>query len=296
MLQIELQQKNGYCIGRFSAMACPCEILLETDDLTLAEKITRLAAEEALRVEHKFSRYRNDNIIYQINNAKGQAITVDNETALLLDFAQQCFELSDGLFDITSGILRRVWRFDGSDRIPDADAVNQLLPFIGWHKISWQVPQIKLPEGMEIDLGGIGKEYAVDATVKLLRQHTQHSFLVNYGGDIACPKPRLNNQPWLIGVDDPGHTGEVSAGAISLYRGGLATSGDARRFLLRDGKRYSHILNPKTGYPVEGAPRSVSVIASTCIEAGMLSTFAMLQGSQAVSFLDAQDVKYWCIA
>lgn len=277
-------------------MACPCEILLETDDLALAEKISRLAAEEALRVEHKFSRYRNDNIIYQINNAKGQAITVDNETALLLDFAQQCFELSGGLFDITSGILRRVWRFDGSDRIPDADTVNQLLPFIGWHKISWQAPQIKLPEGMEIDLGGIGKEYAVDSTVKLLRQHTQHSFLVNYGGDIACQKPRLNNQPWLIGVDDPGHTGEASAGAISLYQGGLATSGDARRFLLRDGKRYSHILNPKTGYPVEDAPRSVSVIASTCIEAGMLSTFAMLQGSQAVSFLDAQDVKYWCIA
>lgn len=277
-------------------MACPCEILLETDDLALAEKITRLAAEEALRVEHKFSRYRNDNIVYRINHAKGQAITVDNETALLLDFAQQCFELSDGLFDITSGILRRAWQFDGSDQLPDTNTVNQLLPFIGWQKISWQAPQIKLPEGMEIDLGGIGKEYAVDATVKLLSQHTQHSFLVNYGGDIACPGPRRDNKPWVIGVDDPGHTGEASAGAISLYRGGLATSGDARRFLLKDGKRYSHILNPKTGYPVEGAPRSVSVIASTCIEAGMLSTFAMLKGAQAVTFLDAQDVKYWCIA
>lgn len=277
-------------------MACPCEILLETDDLALTEEITRLAAEEALRIEHKFSRYRNDNIIYQINNAAGQSVTVDNETALLLDFSQQCFELSGGLFDITSGILRHIWRFDGSDRIPDADTVNSLLPSIGWQKISWQAQQIKLPEGMEIDLGGIGKEYAVDSTVKLLSQHTQHSFLVNYGGDIACPKPRLNNQPWLIGVDDPDHTGEASTGAISLYQGGLATSGDARRFLLKDGKRYSHILNPKTGYPVEGAPRSVSVIASTCIEAGMLSTFAMLRGAQAVSFLDAQDVKYWCIA
>lgn len=276
-------------------MACPCEILFESDDLSLAKKITRLAAEEALRIEHKFSRYRNDNIVHQINNARGQPVTVDNETALLLDFAQQCFELSDGLFDITSGILRRAWHFDGSDRLPDADAVNALLPLIGLQKICWAMPQIKLPEGMEIDLGGIGKEYAVDSTVKLLSQHTQHSFLVNYGGDIACAKPRHNNQPWLIGVDDPSHTGEASAGAISLYQGGLATSGDARRFLLKDGKRYSHILNPKTGYPVEGAPRSVSVIASTCIEAGMLSTFAMLQGKQAVTFLEAQDVKYWCI-
>lgn len=276
-------------------MACPCEILLESEDLLLAEKITQLAADEALRIEHKFSRYRNDNIVYRINNAEGQAVIVDNETALLLDFAQQCFELSDGLFDISSGILRKAWHFDGSDRLPDADAVNSLLPFIGWQKISWAAPQISLPEGMEIDLGGIGKEYAVDSTVKLLGQHTQHSFLVNYGGDIACPKPRLNNQPWLIGVDDPNQTGEASSGAISLYQGGLATSGDARRFLLKQGKRYGHILNPKTGYPIEAAPRSVSVIASTCIEAGMLSTFAMLKGPQAVSFLEAQDVKYWCI-
>lgn len=276
-------------------MACPCEILLESEDLLLAEKITRLASEEALRIEHKFSRYRNDNIIYQINNANGQPIIVDNETALLLNFAQQCFELSDGLFDITSGILRNAWHFDGSDRLPDSASVNALLPFIGWQKISWTAPQIKLPQGMEIDLGGIGKEYAVDATVKLLAQHTQHSFLVNYGGDIACQKPRRDNKPWTIGVDDPSHTGKASAGAISLYQGGLATSGDARRFLLKDNKRYSHILNPKTGYPVEGAPRSVSVIANTCIEAGMLSTFAMLKGSQAVSFLKAQDVQYWCI-
>ncbi len=276
-------------------MACPCEILLESDDLALAEKITQLAADEALRIEHKFSRYRNDNIIYQINNAAGESVIVDSETALLLDFAQRCFELSDGLFDISSGILRRAWHFDGSDRIPDADTVNALLPFIGWQKISWATPQIKLPDGMEIDLGGIGKEYAVDSTAKLLARHTQHSFLVNYGGDIACLKPRRNNQPWVIGVDDPSHTGEASAGAISLYQGGLATSGDARRFLLKDGKRYSHILNPKTGYPVEGAPRSVSVIASTCIEAGMLSTFAMLQGSKAIGFLEAQDVKFWCI-
>lgn len=173
--QIELQQKSGYCIGQFSAMACPCEILLESNDLALAEKITQLAAEEALRIEQKFSRYRDDNIIYQINNSAGQSISVDNETALLLDFAQQCFELSDGLFDITSGILRKVWHFDGSDRVPDADAVNALLPFIGWQKISWAAPQIKLPDGMEIDLGGIGKEYAVDSTVNLLNQYTQHS-------------------------------------------------------------------------------------------------------------------------
>ena len=148
---------------------------------------------------------------------------------------------------------------------------------------------------MEIDLGGIGKEYAVDSTVKLIKEITDVSFLVNFGGDIACPFSRKNNTPWVIGVDDPTQTGEASIGKINLYQGGLATSGDARRFLLKDGVRYSHILNPKTGYPIINAPRSITVISDTCIEAGMLSTFAMLEGNKATEFLSEQDVKFWCI-
>lgn len=146
---------------------------------------------------------------------------------------------------------------------------------------------------MEIDLGGIGKEYAVDSTVKRLKEHTKKSFLVNFGGDIACPYPRANNTPWTIGVDNPEQSGENAVGKIQLLKGGLATSGDARRFLLKDGVRYSHILDPHTGYPVPDAPRSVTVIANTCIEAGMLSTFAMLEGSNAVDFLKEQDVQFW---
>lgn len=287
--------KNNYSIGQFSAMACPCEILLESSDLSLIEKITAAAYKEAKRIEEKFSRYRNDNIIHRINNANNSTIKVDNETALMLDFANQCYELSEGKFDITSGVLRKIWKFDGSDNIPSQQQVDTIKPNIGWPKVNWQKPNITLPKNMQIDLGGIGKEYAVDSTINILKQFTSESFLVNFGGDIGCPKPRKNNTPWVIGVDDPTHTGENSAGRITLFHGGLATSGDARRYLIKDSIRYSHILDPQTGYPVPNAPRSVSVIANTCLEAGMLSTFAMLQGSHAVEFLEAQDVKFWCI-
>ena len=292
-IAIDIQQ--NYSVGRFSAMASPCEVLIESLDKSHVEKITQLAFNEAIRIEHKFSRYRDDNIIFAINNAKGKPVEVDEETALLLDFAQQCFELSDGMFDITSGVLRKVWKFDGSDNIPEPSQVKSITPHIGWNKVRWNKPEIILPDNMEIDLGGIGKEYAVDSTVKLLKQQTDKSFLVNYGGDIACPFPRAHNTPWTIGVDDPESTGENSVGKIDLFQGGLATSGDARRYLIRDGIRYSHILNPKTGYPVPDAPRSVTVISNTCIEAGILSTFAMLEGKNALDFLKAQDVKYWCI-
>ncbi len=276
-------------------MACPCEILLESRDKSLLKSITQLAFNEARRIEQKFSRYRKDNIIFKINNSNGKAVELDEETALMFDFASQCYRLSDKKFDVTSGILRKIWKFDGSDNIPDQTQIDSIKSKIGWNRVKWLKPFITLAADMEVDLGGIGKEYAVDSTVKILKQHTDKSFLVNFGGDIACPYPRKNNTPWTIGVDDPVQTGERSAGKIALYRGGLATSGDARRYLLKDGVRYSHILNPQTGYPVADAPRSVSVIADSCVEAGMLSTFAMLQGKAAVEFLEAQDVKFWCI-
>lgn len=295
MHNISIESRDNYSIGRFEAMACPCEVLVESVDQKLIETLTNLAYQEAKRIEQKFSRYTNNNIIYQINHSNGTVIKVDNETALMFDFAKQCFELSDGKFDVTSGVLRKIWKFDGSDKLASDKEVKALKPNIGWDKVTWNNSEITLPENMQVDLGGIGKEYAVDATVKILKQHTDKSFLVNFGGDIACPKPKKDDSPWYIGVDDPKNTGEKSVGQIALYQGGLATSGDARRFLLKDGKRYSHILDPHTGYPVPDAPRSVTVIANTCIEAGMLSTFAMLHGKDAKDFLDAQDVKYWCV-
>ena len=292
---ITIEIKENHSVGHFNAMACPCEILLETLDKDLVELITKHAYHEAKRIEEKFSRYRTDNIINTINNSNGAPIDVDNETALMFDFAKQCYQLSNGKFDITSGVLRKIWKFDGSDNIPTQQQVNSITPKIGWEKVIWNTPTITLPKDMEVDLGGIGKEYAVDSTVKILNTVTDKSFLVNFGGDIACSKPRNDNTPWTIGVDNPEHTGEKSVGKIALYTGGLATSGDARRYLIKDNVRYSHILDPKTGHPILDAPRSVTVIAETCIEAGMISTFAMLQGKNAVDFLEAQDVKYWCI-
>ena len=295
MSEIQIKTNTDFSVGQFAAMACPCEILIESTDSDHVHMLTELAYAEAKRIEKKFSRYRDDNIIYKINSAQGSTVSIDSETALLFEFANQCFELSEGKFDITSGILRKIWKFDGSDNVPSQDQVNAIKTHIGWHNVNYNKSSITLPDNMEIDLGGIAKEYAVDATVSILKQHTDKSFLVNFGGDIACPKPKQNNTPWSIGVDDPANTGKKSVAHISLYQGGLATSGDSRRFLIKDSIRYSHILNPKTGYPIPDAPHSVTVIANTCTEAGMLATFAILQGKDAEEFLDAQEVKYWCI-
>jgi len=294
-----LEYKQDHWVGRFQAMASPCEILIDSDDQLLAAQLLQAAQDEALRIEHKFSRYRQDNITYQINQSHGQAVEVDEETASLLDYAQQCYELSDGVFDVTSGVLRQAWKFDGSDRIPTQQQIDTLLSNIGWPKISWQRPVIRVPAGMEIDLGGIGKEYAVDRTALLLEQIAPISILVNYGGDLMTTKARRNGQGWIVGVESTAmfkkkKNKTLTKTEFELLQGGIATSGDTRRYLLKNGIRYSHILDPRTGWPAKNAPHSVTVAAGTCTEAGILATLAMLQGKQAEAFLKAQEVRFWC--
>ncbi|MGD8784001.1 MAG: FAD:protein FMN transferase [Thioalkalispiraceae bacterium] len=295
-----LSRHDDYWSAEFYAMASPCQLLMDLDDKQEANRLAYLAQQEALRIQNKFSRYLEDNIIFQINNSLGRPIKVDEETAALLDYADQCYEISSGLFDVTSGILREVWTFDCSDRIPGKKQVTRLLRKIGWDKVTWQNPYITLPEGMQIDLGGIGKEYAVDRTAMLLSQHSDKSVLVNYGGDLCATGERHNQQGWIVGVEDPANIQRQkdkkrnhSIEEFELIRGGIATSGDTRRFLLKDGIRYSHILDPRTGWPVECAPHSITVVANTCTEAGILATIAMLQGKHAESFLDDQGVTYW---
>ena len=297
MTDLAIERAEDHCIARFRAMAGPCELLIDSDDEPLARHLAHWARAEALRIERKFSRYRDDNIVARLHRAEGEAVEVDDETAGLLDYADTCFRLSEGRFDITSGVLRRVWRFDGSAQLPEAAAIEALLPLIGWQRVRWERPRLTLLPGMEIDFGGIGKEYAVDRTAALLAAETGCALLVNFGGDLAARGPRRNGSGWTIGIEDPQRVADPQASAIhfELERGGVATSGDTRRYLYSNGVRYSHILDPRTGWPVPEAPRSITVVAGTCIEAGMLATFAMLHGHEAESFLAAQGLRYWCL-
>ncbi|MFK7890681.1 MAG: FAD:protein FMN transferase [Granulosicoccus sp.] len=290
---LQLERRGACWVGIFRAMASPCEVHLEMKSRKKAEHLLRLAHSEALRIESRFSRYREDNIVWTINNSAGSAVSVDEETARMIDFAEQCFELSEGLFDITSGVLRRVWRFDGSDTVPSAEAVQEVLRYVGWQKVQWQQPLLTIPAGMQLDFGGIGKEYAVDRTVSLLQENADVSLLVNYGGDLHASAPPRQSESWRVGIECA-QKANLPAGTLHLKRGALTTSGDAERFVLKDGIRYGHVLNPLTGWPASHAPASITVADATCVEAGVLSTIALLKGPDAESFLDEQGATYWC--
>lgn len=291
---VTLVRDRDHWAGRFVAMASPCDVLIEDVVSQMqAKQIVDAVAACAWRIEKKFSRYRPGSVVWDINDTAGAVVAVDDETAGLLDFAATLTQLSDGRFDITSGVLRRAWTFDGGARIPSQEQIDALLPLVGWDKVQWNRPSLQLGPGMQIDFGGIGKEYAVDTAAALANRAAPGvSCLVNFGGDVAVVNARQDGQPWRVGVERPDRLGST-AEMVSLHRGGIATSGDSRRFVQSSGRRYSHILDARTGWPVERAPRSVTVVADTCTQAGSFTTLAMLQGRQAEAFLKASGHQFW---
>lgn len=282
----------------FAAMAAPCSILLDTCREPEARRAAEAAIAEVRRIERKYSRYRADSALSHINReAAHAALAVDDETASLLDFAAQLWQLSAGGFDITSGALRRVWNFEAR-RVPTVQALQDALACVGWPLVAWDGERIAFNRpGMEIDLGGIGKEYAADRAAHCLRSGGIDSALVNLGGDIHVLGPRrrpdCQGQPWHIAIRHPRQSGAVLA-QLPLHRGGLTTSGDYERFFELDGRRCCHILDPRNGQPVTHW-QSVSVLSANATSAGALSTLAMLKQDDALPWLNAQGAAYLAV-
>lgn len=292
-LDYKLHRTKSHWVITYAAMASPCEILIQAKNRREARHLASLAFSETRRIEDKLSRYCENNIIYALNHSNGAPVDVDEELARLLDYAEQCYRLSDGLFDVTSGVLRNAWTFDGDPISPDTGLIESLRKRVGWDKVVWNGSSLSMQPGMEIDLGGIGKEYGADKVAEMLAQASRAPLMVNFGGDIRAITSAPEQKPWIVGIEDP-RTDGCAIGEIDLTNGGVATSGDARRYCLVDGVRLGHILNPLTGWPVVGAPRSVTVLGSYCVEAGFLASLAMLQGTGAEEFLKEQGATGYC--
>jgi thiamine biosynthesis lipoprotein len=266
-------------------MGSPCELQLFAARAADARRTTDAVVAEVERFEQRYSRYRDDSLLASINRvaAAGGALGVDAETASLIDYADTCHRESDGLFDITSGVLREAWDFK-SGRLPDPRAIAAAVARVGWDKVTWQRPRLAFAvPGMQIDFGGVVKEYAADRAATLCRELGVTSGMVNLGGDIAIVGARPDGEPWRIGIAHPRAAGEVMHVA-GLTRGALASSGDYERCVMVDGVRYGHILNPKTGWPVRRMA-AVSVIAELCVVAGSASTIAMLKEDAGPAWL-----------
>lgn len=267
-------------------MGSPCEIQLFAQSQAQAKRIANIAIADVNRLEARYSRYREDSFLSAINRvaATGGSITVDEETAGLLNYAVACYEQSDGLFDITSGILRRAWNFK-SGILPTETTIQELLDKVGWHKLRWNPPVLEFPvPGMEVDFGGVVKEYAVDRVAALCRQAGIRHGVINLGGDIKIIGPRGDGSAWRIGIRHPRNKDSLLE-TLLLKKGALASSGDYERCIVLDGVRYGHVLNPKTGWPVRHLA-AVSVVGDFCVVAGSASTIAMLKEDAGPAWLE----------
>ncbi len=266
-------------------MGSPCSIQFYAAHAEQAQRVIQLVKNDVYRLEARFSRYRDDSFLSEINRAAAHAgsIEVDPETAGLLDYAATCYQQSEGLFDVTSGILRQAWNFK-SNTIPDSGVIESLLEKIGWEKVNWRAPKLTFTvAGMEIDLGGVVKEYATDRAASLCREAGIQYGVVNLGGDIKIIGPHDDGSPWRIAIKHPRNPEGVLTTLI-LDSGAVASSGDYERCITLNGVRYGHVLNPKTGWPVNYMA-AVSVIGEFCVVAGSASTIAMLKQEQGAMWL-----------
>lgn len=236
------------------------------------------------RLDARLSVWQPDSDVRRINAAAGMApVAVSRDTREVLRRAHQLSEWTAGKFDITFGALADVWKFDQDqdDRVPTPAEVAARLPLVDYRTVAVDESAGTVfvsRRGARIHLGGIGKGYAVDQAVAILRQHGWQDFLVQAGGDLFVagqPGP----EPWRLGIQDPRGRVNDSFATIALRDRTFSTSGDYERYFLRDGQRYHHILDPATGQPARAAV-SVTIVADTATMAEGLTKGVFILGAE----------------
>ncbi|MDD5166693.1 MAG: FAD:protein FMN transferase [Candidatus Omnitrophica bacterium] len=234
---------------------------------------------EVERIENLLSKYKEDSDVSRLNKS-GREI-VSPEAMYVIKKAKEFWSLSDGAFDITMAPLVELWGFkDKKYVLPEQGKIDAALQLIGTDKIvfddSNNMIEFIVP-GMQIDLGAIAKGYAVDSAVEKLKEHGINNCLVNAGRQVYCLGDKFGS-PWNVAIKDPRREGFF--GLLKLKDRAVATSGDYEQYFIKDGRRYAHIFNPKTGYPAESGIVSVTVITNDSLTADALSTAIFVLGRE----------------
>lgn len=244
----------------------------------------RAAVDWVARFEARYSRFRPDSIVSRVNLAAGVSwADVDAETEELLDVCDALYRMSGGILDVTAGPLVRLWDYRlPRHELPDDAGVEAARNLVGWTKVERSPGRIFLPRaGMSLDFGGWGKEWAVDAVAQLAVEHGIRQAMVDFGHDIRCVGTPPGRPAWHVGLENPDEPGAYQ-GSVGLAAGqGIASSGDYLRGFVHQGRRYGHIVDPRTGRPVAHGARQVTVVAPTCFQAGLLSTVAFVLGPES---------------
>ena len=264
------------------AMSTPVRLVFHAPRELLANDFQRAALEWLACFEARYSRFQPESIVGQINaGAGGDWIELDEDADAIFSLCTEMHCLTQHTFDAAVLPLLRLWDWKADPiRIPAEADVLSALALCGWEKVLRRPMEIRLPTaGMGIDLGGIGKEYAVDQLIELAQERGLNDVMIDIGQDIRVSGHPPGKDAWYLGLEEPEQPGSCWV-AVGLTNHAVATSGDYFRSYTRDGRRYGHILDPRTGQPVSNGCQAVSVIAPTCVLAGVLSTAAFILGPQ----------------
>ena len=266
----------------FRAMSTECRVHFHDVSAAAAQEFAREVVVWVAGFEARYSRFIPDSLIGRINAAAGnQWVEVDTEAERLLSFCNELVFLTRGAFDPTALPLLKLWNWKTRPPVvPDDETIRAARELVGWRKVQRRPGGIFLPvPGMCLDLGGIGKEYAVDCVVNLALKFSIRNLLVDFGQDVRVTGAAPGKTHWRIGLEDAHHPGQCWA-SVAVTDHAVASSGDYLRCYEINGRRYGHIVDPRTGYPVDNSCRAVSVIAPSCTIAGVLATTAFVLGPQ----------------
>jgi len=272
----------GFYKLTFQAMSTVCRVHFRAPETALAKAFQSEVLDWVAWFESQYSRFISDSLIGRINQAAGlHWVDVDPETDAIFDLCQEMIFLTRGVFDPTSLPLIRLWNWKARPPVvPDKSAIQSALELVGWRKIQRRKGGIFLPQaGMCLDLGGIGKEYAVDRVMALALNRSITNVMVDFGQDVRVHGEPPERGAWHVGLEDPKNPGHCWIG-VAVNNHAVATSGDYLRHYIHEGRRYGHIIDPRDGHPVNNGTLSVSVIAPYCTMAGILSTAICILGPQ----------------
>ena len=264
----------------FRALGTACAFQFRHPDEKTALQFVVEALGWLEHFETKFSRFRPASMVSKINAAAGREwVRVDAEMDNLLDLAADLHRLTDGILDPTLLPLLQIWNWKSlHTRLPDPGAIQAALALTGFAKVERKPGKVFLPlSGMGLDFGGFGKEFAVDQLVHIARQHGIQDALIDLGRDLYAIGGNGQHPFWHVGLEDARHPG-TCWGGLAVCDFGVAASGDGLRRFEFNGVRYGHILDPRTGWPVANGMRGVSVLAPTCLQAGIYSTAIFVLG------------------
>ena len=244
-------------------------------------------AEECIQqVEGLWSVTDKDSEIYQANHSGGQPVTVSEETAEIISFALEMAQRTGGALDPTIYPVLTAWGFTtDSKQVPSQQQIAQLLEQVGYDRIQLNGSELTVPDGMELDLGAVGKGYTADLVTEILRRHGVSSALISLGGNIQAIGSRPDGSDWRLGIRAPWESGNL--GVLTVSDAAVVTSGGYENYFDDEqGNIYWHILDPSTGYPADSGLQSVTIVGREGKMCDALSTALFVMGAQSAE-------QYW---